>query len=153
MIHFTHPRYTHAYLTRRKQAAVDNVFRILRLDVIGAVQWRSRKSHQTCKLVSMNVQNVLYGMLTCPRRLEDSKGRNELHEGVNPGRLRRDLNDAVVRADIEDLAAELVGHEGDGPQMLVLVTKRLTDDQIRWVEVFPQRVLGSFLCHLVPLGL
>jgi hypothetical protein len=92
-------------------------------------------------------------MLTCPRRLEDSKGRNELHERVDPGRLCRDLDDAVVRADIEDFAAKLVGHEGDGSQMLVLVTKRLTDDQIRWVEVFPQRVLSSFLCHLVPLGL
>lgn len=84
-------------------------------------------------------------MLTSSCRLQDTEWSNELHEGVDSIRLRRELDNAVVSANIENLALELVGHEGDSAQMLVLVTERLADSEVAWVEVFPQRVSGCFL--------
>ncbi len=58
-------------LTRRQRAVVHQVLSFSLQIFIRPMQWRSRQRHQTC---------------SC--RLEDTKGRDELHERVDSGWLR-----------------------------------------------------------------
>lgn len=74
-------------------------------------------------------------MLTCSGRLQDAKRSDELHERVDSVGLGRDLDNAVVGADIEDLATELVREEGNVLEMLVLLSESLADGEVAGVEV------------------
>lgn len=81
--------------------------------------------------------------------LEDTERSDKLHERINSERLGRHLDNAVVSANIEHLAAKLMGEVGDGLQVLILVSEGLTRSQSAGVEVLSQ---GLSVCLAIGLG-
>ena len=77
-------------------------------------------------------------VLTSSCGLQDTEWSNKLHERVDPVRLGRELDNAVVGADVQNLTLELVAHEGNSPLVLMLVAERLPDSEVAGVVVFPQ---------------
>lgn len=99
-------------LARRQSARIHQVIGVSLLFFVRPVQWRSGQRHETS-----------------PRRLENTEWSNELHERIDSGWLRRSVNwsvwlqcqarrhvqldDAIVGADIQHLATELVSQMRD----------------------------------------
>lgn len=60
--------------------------------------------------------------LTCSCALQDTEWRDKLHKSVDSVGLGRKLDNTIRRADIENLAFELMREICDGLEMLMLLT-------------------------------
>lgn len=133
-------------LTRGQGAGIDNISGVL-LNLLALLrQGRAGQGHETSA-----------------SGLKDTEGTNELEERVDTARLSRPIsyqiskvlwkafgrhvhfNNAVVGADIQNLAAELVGQAGDSIQVLVLVAQTLAERQVAGVVLHSSLVAVALL--------